>query len=92
MKAKKGYSGLESFPLSFSSKRTGLLSLAGNDAKMRRIGDLFDSGDEAEARSMLRKVLYEVTHDLDRIVAEARDVAERPEADLGAGLSLSEEV
>ena len=78
MKAKKGYSGLESFPLSLSSKRTDLLSLAGSDAKMRLIGDLFDSGEDAEARIMLRKALHEVTHNLDKVLADERDAAEEP--------------
>lgn len=92
MKAKKGYSGLESFPLSFSSTKTELLKLPGNDGKMRLINDLFDSGEDVEARSMLRKALYEVTHNLDRILAEGRGVSEKSEPGLVASLSLNVEV
>lgn len=73
MKAKRGFSGLELFPLSFSSRKSDLLSVAGSDAKMREIGELLDSGAEAEARDLLRKALYEVTHNLDSILAEAKD-------------------
>lgn len=78
MKAKKGYSGLDSFPLSFTSSKTDLLSVAGNDAKVRQIGELFDSGAEAEARNLLRKALQEVTQNLDNILAEDREVAAPP--------------
>lgn len=70
MKAKSGYSRLESIPLSFSTRRPGLLGLSGNDAKVRLINDLFDAGDEEEARRMLRKALDEVTRDLDRVLAD----------------------
>lgn len=78
MKAKKGYSGLDSFPLTFSSSKPDLLSVAGNDARVRQIGELFDSGAETEARSLLRKALHEVTHNLDRILADEREVAAPP--------------
>lgn len=89
MKAKKGYSGLDNFPLSFSSNNSDILSVAGNDAKIRQIGELFDSGAEAEARSLLRKALYEVTHNLDNMLADERGVA--APALLGT-LILNEEV
>lgn len=72
MKAKSGYSGLESFPLSLSTNRPGLLRLSGHDAKVRLINDLFDAGNEEEARRMLRKALDEVTRDLDRILGDGR--------------------
>ena len=44
MKAKGNYSGLDSFSLSFSTKKDELLHLPGNDARMGRINELFDAG------------------------------------------------
>ncbi len=68
MKAKKGYSGLESFTLSFSTKGSELLTLSGNDAEAGIINELLDSGREEEARRMLRKTLAEMTRDLDTVL------------------------
>lgn len=73
MKAKRGYSGLESFTLSFSAKGAGLLTLSGNDAKAGIINELLDSGREEEARRMLRKTLAEMTRDLDTVLAGGED-------------------
>lgn len=78
MKAKKGFSALDSFPLSRSSGNGGVVSVAGNDARMRRISELFESGSEEEARDLLRQALYEATHNLDNMRAEEREVAPRP--------------
>lgn len=77
MKAKKGYSGLDSFPLSFNSKQTDLMSVAGNDARIRRIGELFDNGSEDEARDLLRQALREVTQNLDSVLSD-RDIPAPP--------------
>lgn len=65
MKAKRSYSGLESFSLSFSMKKDDLLHLPGNDARMSRIHELFDAGREDEARTALRQALDDITRDLD---------------------------
>jgi hypothetical protein len=92
MKAKKSYSGLESFPLSFSTRQPELLSVSGNDANMRLINDLFDSGAEEEARRMLRKTLAEVTRNLDAILADGGDVSVKAEPDMVASLALSVEI
>lgn len=70
MKAKRGYCGLESFSLSVPGKRPEVLELSGNAAQTRLINELFDSGEEEEARRVLRKALDEVTRDLDRILAD----------------------
>ena len=64
MKAKVNYSGLDSFSLSFSAKKSELLQLSGGDASVTRINDLFDSGREEEARMALRKALDEITRDV----------------------------
>lgn len=78
MKAKSNYSGLDSFPLSYSTKQPEVLKLSGKDASMRLINDLFESGEEEEARKMLRKALDEVTRNLDRILADGGEVSDRP--------------
>ena len=92
MKAKSGYSGIESFSLSFSKKNPELLKLSGNDGKMRLINDLFDSGEEEEARKLLRKTLGEVTRHLDTILTEGGKtdaVSDDTEAGAAASLLLS---
>lgn len=85
MKAKRGYSGLESVSLTSSAKKSEVLRLSGNAAQTRLINELFDSGEEEEARRVLRKALAEVTRDLDRILADGgtgRDAGDR----LGNGI------
>jgi hypothetical protein len=72
MKAKKGYSGLERFSLSFASNKADLLKLPGNDAKMGVINDLFNVGEDEAARKMFRQALDEITGKLDKIL-ESKD-------------------
>lgn len=90
MKAKSGYSGIDSFSLSFSRKNPELLQLSGNDGKMRLINDLFDGGEEEEARKLLRKTLGEVTRHLDTILTEGgKTDAVSDDAEPGASLLLT---
>ena len=88
MKAKGSYSGLDSFSLSFSTRKSDLLQLSGSDASMTRINDLFDAGREEEARVALRKALDEITRDLDVDRAGGRSVPDRKAPDSVASLLL----
>jgi hypothetical protein len=92
MKAKSSYSGLESFFLSFSTKKTELLQLPGSNASMSRINDLFDAGREEEARMALRQALEEITRDLavDQAGGKgSRSLIDRKEPDTVASLLLN---
>lgn len=70
MKAKKGYSGLGTFAPSVAMESAGWLKVRGNEGKVRLINELFDSGRDEEARTLLRDLLGEVTRDLDRMLAD----------------------
>lgn len=67
MKAKSGYSGLGTSTRCISAKCSEWLKIPGKDSKVRTISELFDSGNEEEARKALRKVLEEVTRNIDRV-------------------------
>lgn len=87
MKVKKGYSPLESYSLSFSPNKPGLLKLPGNDARMSLIDELFRQGEEAEAKKMFRQALQEITRKLDRILeAESAQEEEGAPGELPATL------
>lgn len=87
MKVKKGYSPLESFSLSFSPDKPGLLKLPGHDAKMSLINELFSRGEEAEAKKMFRQALHDITRKLDRILeAEKTGDEDGAPANLAASL------
>jgi hypothetical protein len=88
MKAKSNYSGLDSFSLSFSTRKAELLQLSGSDAGMSRINELFDSGREEEARTALRQALNEITRDLDADPGGGRSLLDRKEPDTVASLLL----
>lgn len=92
MKVKKGYSGLESFSLSFASNQADLLKLPGNDAKMGLINHLFSVGEEEEAKKMFRQALSEITGKLDRILEEQnrKDDGFSSNAGMVASLSVQE--
>lgn len=95
MKAKSGYTGLESFPLSFSKRGSESLKLPGNDVKMGAIHDLFDSGNDEEARKLLRKTLADISQNLDTILKKEEKVKEdngQGETNLTASLALSLEM
>lgn len=68
MKAKNGFSGLPSFTLSFGRKKPDLWELAGNSARLNEINELFDEGNEEQARKMLRQALAETTRKVDLIL------------------------
>jgi hypothetical protein len=70
MKAKSAYTGLADISLSFSTKSPDLLKLPGNNAKLGLINDLFDAGDEDEARRLLRSALADISQNLDKILAD----------------------
>ncbi len=70
MKAKSCYTGLASISLSFSTKSPDLLKLPGNNGKIGIINDLFDAGDEDEARRLLRSALADISQNLDKILAD----------------------
>jgi len=95
MKAKSGYTGLEGFPLSFSKNSSESLKMPGNDVKMGAIHDLFDSGNDEEARKMLRKALADISQNLDTILrkdATTSGEGEQAETNLAPSLSLSLEM